>query len=154
MAYGFSDEFNITGLVELQTKLAAFGDKVVNVITQKALIEGARIIQKEAIAKAPKWDGKEHNLKVGGVYIKIQPGNLKRNIKVRRVKRPEKGYKSAQVYVKMKQTWYAKWVEGQENGNSRQAAVPFMRPAFESKQDEAITVFETYVKDAIVGGKL
>lgn len=154
MSYGVSESLTIEGLAELQRKLTGFGEKVVNVITQKALMEGAKIIQEEAKLRVPVWPNGEHNLKVGGVYIKIQPGNLKRNIRIRSVKKTEKGTKAAQVYVKLKQAWYAKFVEGQEDGTSRQPAKPFMRPAFETKEQEAVQAFENRIKEAIVEGGL
>jgi len=155
MAYGYSDSFSIKGLVEVQTKLAAFGEKVVNVVTQKALMDGAKIIQAEAILNAKNINNtKDHNLKISGVYERLKAGNLSKNIRIRRIKNVEKGYKAAQVYVKLKRAWYAKFVEGQENGTSRQAPKPFMRPAFENKQEEALDVFKEAIEAAIVGGGL
>lgn len=155
MSYGFNDSFNITGLVELQTKLSAFGDKVINVVTQKALMEGAKVIQAQARINAKSiGNTKKHWLKISDTYELLNPGNLSKNIRIRRVKKVERGFKSAQVYVKLKRAWYAKFVEGTETGTSRQAANPFMRPAFEDKKEEAVTIFKQYIEDAIVGGNL
>lgn len=156
MTYGYSDSFNITGLVEVQQKLAAFGDKVVNVVTQKALMDGAKIIQKEAIQNVQTKckNDKPHLLKISGVHELLQPGNLAKNIKIRRVKKVEKGYKAAQVFVKLKRAWYAKFVEGTESGTSRQVPQPFMRPAYESKKDEAVAAFKDAINAAISGGGL
>lgn len=155
MTYGYSDALKITGLVELQTKLTAFGDKVVNVVTQKALLDGARIIQKEVIKNARDINNVvDHNLKIDGVYERLEAGNLAKNIRIRRMKKTEKGTKTAQVYVKLKRAWYAKFVEGRENGTSRQVASPFMRPAFEAKKEEAIEKFRTSIEEAIVSGRL
>jgi len=167
MSYGYSDSIQITGLAELQTKLTAFGERVANQVTQKALNEGANLIRDEAKQLAPEWEGYvtkdgrvvlTHNLKVNGVYIKIWAGNLKKNIKARNVRRTEKGVKKAQTYVKLKESWYAKFVEGAvegiENGTSRQTPHPFMRPAFENKKDEAVGLFEKYINEEIVSGRL
>lgn len=163
MSYGYSDVLQIKGLVEVQTKLTAFGEKVANVVTQKALNEGANMIRDEAKILAPEWEGHvttkgeivlTHNLKVSGTYIKIWAGNLRQNIKARNIRKVEKGIKQAQTYVKLKQAWYAKFVEGLENGKSRQAPKPFMRPAFENKKEEVPRLFETYINEAIVSGGL
>lgn len=155
MSYGFNESFDIKGLVELQTKLSAFGDKVVNVVTQKALMDGAKLIQKEAIQNAKAiGNAKDHNLKISGRYERLKAGNLSKNIRIRRVKNTEKDIKSAQVYVKLKRAWYAKFVEGTENGNSRQPAKPFMRPAYETKKDEAVEVFRDSIEAAIKSGGL
>jgi HK97 gp10 family phage protein len=163
MSYGYSDSIQITGLAELQTKLTAFGEKIANQVTQKALNEGANLIKDEAKRLAPEWEGYvnkdgtivlTHNLKVKGVYIKIWAGNLKKNIKARNIRKTEKGIKKAQTYVKQAEAYYAKWVEGIENGTSRQTPKPFMRPAFETKKDEAVSLFEKYINEEIVSGRL
>lgn len=161
--YGYSDSIQITGLSELQTKLTGFGEKVANQVTQRALNEGANLIRDEAKILAPEWDGYvtksgnivlTHNLKVNGEYIKIWAGNLKQNIKARNIRKTEKGIKKSQTYVKLKQSWYAKFVEGAEDGSSRQQAKPFMRPAFERKKDEVVGLFEKYINEEIVSGRL
>lgn len=161
--YGYSESIKISGLAELQTKLTAFGEKVANQVTQKALNEGANLIRDEAKQLAPEWEGYvnkngtivlTHNLKVNGSYKKIWAGNLKQNIKAKNIRKTEKGIKKAQTYVKLKESWYAKFVEGAENGTSRQTPHPFMRPAFENKKDEAVGLFEKYIKEEIVSGRL
>ena len=155
MSYGYNESVNITGLAELQTKLTAFGEKVVNEVTQQGLNAGAKIFQAEAILNAINiGNDKEHNLKVDGVYIKLQPVNLSRNIRFRRLKNVEIGTKATQVYVYGKFAWYAKFVEGQENGSSRQAPKPFMRPAFETKEADAVQAFEDTIITAVKDGGL
>lgn len=163
MNYGYSDSIQIKGLTEVQTKLTAFGEKVANQVTQKALNVGANLIKEEAKILAPEWEGYvtkygrivlTHNLKVNGEYVKIWAGNLRQNIKARNIRKTEKGIKKAQTYVKLKQAWYAKFVEGTETGTSRQKPNPFMRPAYENKKDEAVGLFETYINEEIVSGRL
>lgn len=155
MSYGYSDVLEISGLAELQTKLTAFGEKVINETTQQGLNEGAKIFQAEAIQNAINiGNDKEHNLKVDGVYIKLQPGNLSRNIRRRQIRKTEANTKQAQVYVFGKLAWYAKFVEGMENGESRQSPKPFMRPAFETKQGEAFEAFENKIAEAVKDGGL
>jgi HK97 gp10 family phage protein len=128
---------------------------MVNVITQQALNEGAKIIKEEAILNAIKIDNKlDHNLKVNGVYIRLKAGNLSRNIRRRTIRKAEKGTKEAQVYVYGKFAWYAKFVEGLENGTSRQPTHPLMRAAFETKKQEAYDAFENKVSEAVRDGGL
>jgi len=45
-----------------------------------------------------------------------------------------------------KDAWYWWFVE---NGTSKMAARPFLRPAFEAKKDEAVNVFAEVLKDAV-----
>ena len=80
MSYGYSDALEISGLEELQTKLTAFGEKVVNEVVQTGLNEGAKIFQAEAIQNAINiGNDKEHNLKVDGTYIKLQQHQTNRS---------------------------------------------------------------------------
>lgn len=172
MPYGYSDIIQITGLVEVQAKLTAFGEKVANQVTQKALNEGANLIKNEAKELVPEWEGRvykngkidlTHLLKVKGAseggrvkegYKRLWAGNLKLEIRARNIRKVQKGMKQSQVYVKLKEAWYAKFVEGTEFGTSRQVAKPFMRPAFENKKEEAVSLFEKYINEEIVNGRL
>src|SRR6185369_17145015 len=150
MGYGYSDSLQISGITELRTRLTAFGEKVINVVTQEGLDDGAKIFQAEVIQNARAiGNDKDHNLKVDGQYIRLKAGNLSKRIRRRKIKKVEAGTKASQVYVYGKFAWYSKFVEGQENGSSRQAPKPFMRPAFESKQTEAIQAFENRITQAV-----
>lgn len=153
--YGYSESVQITGLAELQTKLTAFGEKVSDKVTQQGLNEAAEIFKKEVIKNAIVIDNKlDHNLKVNQVYIRLKAGNLSRNIRRRQIRKHEYGIKQSQVYVYGKFAWYAKFVEGLENGTSRQPIHPLMRAAFETKQSEAIQAFENRVAEAVKDGGL
>lgn len=155
MEYGYSESLSITGLSELQTKLTAFGEKLVNVTTQKGLDDGAKIFKAEIIANAVRIDNKiDHNLKVNGIYVRLQAGNLSRNIRHRKIKKVDAGFKQSQVYVYGKFAWYAKFVEGLENGTSRQPTQPLFRAAFEAKKQEAYEAFENRINEAVKEGGL
>lgn len=154
-AYGYSESLKISGLAEIRTRLTAFGQKVVETTTQEGLNDGAKIFQAEAIQNAKAiGNDKDHNLKVNGVYIRLKAGNLSKNIRRRKTKKVEVGTKAAQVYVYGKFAWYSKFVEGLENGKSRQTPKPFMRPAFESKEGEAVQAFENRITQAVQDGGL
>ena len=154
--YGYSEALTISGLAELQTKLTAFGEKVVNKTTQMGLNDGAKIMKIEAISRTKNLNqrNKTHLLKVDGVYIPLDPGNLSEEIRQRQIRNVAPGTKVAQVYVKGRFAWYAKFVEGLENGTSRQAPTPFMRPTYEDKQGEAVTAFEKRITQAVEDGGL
>ena|ERR1022692_1991482 len=154
--YGYSEALTISGLGELQSKLTAFGEKVVNKTTQLGLNDGAKIMKIEAISRTKNLNkrDKTHLLKVDGVYIPLDPGNLSEEIRQRQIRKTEPGTKVAQVYVKGRFAWYGKLVEGAEMGTSRQAPTPFMRPTYEDKQGKAVEAFEKRISQAVEDGGL
>ena len=147
MADGFEITFD-ANWTELSQRLATFSDKVANKITADALRETVKFMKHEAILYASRSE-QEHKLKVGGKYVEIQPGNLKKNIRFGRMRRMPKGEIGYRVYVKIRIAWYAKFVEF---GRSNMAASPFMRPAFENNVDKMLRIFKEMVDMNITDG--
>ena len=148
MADGF--DITIRGLNEIGSKLSAFGETVTKKVTRDATNAAAKVFQSEAIDNIKDSDG-PHNLKVKGKYIKIYPGNLKKNIKIKTLRKMTKGQIDVQVYVKKDHAWYGVFYE---NGTSRMAGRHFMARAFESKKDEVPTIFKERIEEAIRQGGL
>ena len=149
MANEFGDII-IENVNELGFKLKAFGDKIANQVTRNAANEAAKIFKEEAINNINN-SVRPHRLKVNGIYVTINPGNLKKNIRIKTLKRMTKNQIEIQVYLKKKEAWYGIFVE---RGTSKMAAQAFMTKAYENKQSEAFTAFNNRVSRAISEGGL
>ena len=132
---------SITGLAELEKNLLAFPDKIAKRILSGAIRAGAVVIQKEARNLAPVSDA-PHKLGKGSKAVIINPGHLKRNIKVRLAPRKSRTVPIEYwVYVSGK-AWYWKFVEF---GTSKMSGQPFMRPAFDGNKAEALERIKEYL---------
>lgn len=140
----------ITGANEFGLRLAALSDKIANQVTRDAAQEAAVEFKNQAIENINN-SVKPHNLKVGGVYIKITPGNLKKNIRIKTLKKMVKGQIEVQVYLKKKKSWYGIFVE---RGTSKMAAQFFMASAYETKLQEAYKIFNERIARGISEGGL
>ena len=151
MADGFEIQFD-ANWTELSQRLATFSDKVANQISYAALRETAIFMKQEAVLYAGRSED-THRLKVKGEYVNINPGNLKKHISFRKIRKNSKllvhGEVGYQVYVRIKIAWYAKFVEF---GRSNMAAKPFMRPAFENNVDKMIRIFKEMIDMGIRDG--
>ena len=126
-----AEQIEIKGLRELDKRLKQFPQRIQNRILRGAFAAGARVIQREAKARAPIADR---------ATPKAFRGQLRANIVVRSKRSP----KGAIAYVTLRQkgkagnpdnAYYGRFVEF---GTSKMAAQPFMRPAFEAKHREAL----------------
>lgn len=142
-------EVEITGGAELQKMLSDLPAKIEGRIFRGALRAGAKVIERKAKELAP-----------------VRTGKLRDSIKVST--RSRRGRISASIRAGNKKSFYAQWVEfgtakhfikPKESkslffaGVSKETvdhpgatAKPFMRPALDSSQDEAIRVFADYVR--------
>jgi HK97 gp10 family phage protein len=131
----------ITGLADLEKRLLDFPDKLARNILRGAIRAGAVVVQKEARSKAPK-STEPHMLGKGNKRVEIQPGTLKKSIKVRLAPfRSRTQPVEYWIYVS-KKAWYWKF---QEFGTSRHAAQPFLRTGFETKKQEAVERIRDYL---------
>jgi len=132
---------SITGLADLEKRLQELPDKLARNVLRGAVRAGAVVIQKEARSMAP-VSAEAHYLGKGSKRVEIQPGSLKRGIKVRMA--PRKSRTSPieyWVYIS-KKLWYWKFLEF---GTSKMAGSPFMRPAFESMRESAVERLREYL---------
>lgn len=148
MADGF--DITIRGLNEIGAKLSAFSENVTKKVIRDGANTAAKVFQVEAIETINDSE-KPHRLKVKGVYIDIYPGNLKKNIKIKTLRKMIRGQIDVQVYVKKNHAWYGVFVE---NGTSKMAAQHFMARAFESKRSEVPAIFKERIEQAIREGGL
>jgi len=150
-----ADGFDIVqkGINEFGARLMAFSDKVQRKVIRDAANEAALMFKEEAILNIVSTvkNDKVHNLKVKGVYIKINPGNLAKNIRIKTLRKMVKGQIQMEVYLKKEVAWYGIFVE---RGRSNMAANPYMAKAFEAKKNEVPAIFNGRILKEITEGGL
>jgi len=148
-----NDGFSLTtkGINELGARLMAFSEKVSHKVIRDAANEAATVFKKEAINNilTTCTNDKVHNLKVRGVYIKIKPRNLSKNIRIKTLKKMKDRTIEMEVYLKKEHAWYGIFVE---RGRSNMAANPYMSRAFEAKRDEVPEIFKDRIALALREG--
>lgn len=118
---------------------------------RKALRAGAKVIKDEAIANAPESDEGS-----GG----FPPGRLKRSIRVRTERHPEKLGATEAMIVDLRRgsrrnqktdaTRYGSYVE---LGTAKTDPQPFLRPAFDTKKHEALRVIVKAMEKAVTAAE-
>lgn len=136
-----SGSITITGLADLEKRLLDFPDKIARNILAGAIRAGAVVIQNEARSRAPASD-KPHKLGKGSRAVIINPGSLKKAIKVRSAPRKSKQMPITYWVYVSKNNWYWKFVEF---GTSKMPSQPFMRPAFDEKKNDAVEKIREYL---------
>ena len=121
-----SIDFRIEGLDDLERQFDRLIDTSKRKVMQKSLNAGIAPIKKEAKAKAP-----------------VDKGVLKKSIRSKQMKFTENP--AVGIYVSGK-AYYWRFLE---EGTSKMAAVPFLRPAADSKHEEGIGKFKEKLKAEI-----
>lgn len=118
--------FRIEGLDELDKQFDRLAATSKRKVMMKALNAGVAPIKKEAKANAP-----------------VDKGVLKSQIRSKQMKYTEKP--AVGIYVSGK-AYYWYFIE---NGTSKMAAAPFLRPAADSKHEEGVDKFKEKLKAEI-----
>lgn len=121
-----SIDFRIEGLDDLERQFDRLIDTSKRKVMQKSLNAGIAPIKKEAKAKAP-----------------VDKGVLKKSIRSKQMKFTENP--AVGIYVSGK-AYYWRFLE---EGTSKMAAVPFLRPAADSKHEEGVGKFKEKLKAEI-----
>lgn len=127
--------FRVEGLAELGRRMRTLGGDIESKIAFGSVLAGANIIKKEAIRLAPV---SSKTSVIDGV--KIEPGNLKKNIVNKRVPKAQRQMTAEYVVTvrgKAKHGFASRVGAIEEFGSVEQTAQPYMRPAFEGKKNEA-----------------
>lgn len=126
-------EFRVEGLEEVERALKRLSDQAGKAMLRSATRAAARVVQKEAINLAPvREEGPTHP----------KYGHLRDNIKIVMQRGRQAGVQEAAVG-----TTRAFWARFVEFGTARMAAQPFMTPAFEAAQQDALKAFvKSYVR--------
>lgn len=129
-----------TGMPELARRFAKLESDLKFKVAGASINAGAQVIKKYAISFAPQ-SVRPHVLGRGSKEI-VQPGNLKRNIFVRKLKEPENGLTAEYVLSVRrgsgkagKDAFYAGYVEF---GTVKMPAHPFLSPAFQIGASDAV----------------
>lgn len=125
----------VEGLADLGSALRELGDDMAKRIVYNATLRAARVVQREASARAPRSD-KPHRVGRGGTVV--QPGNLAANIATKRLKQLKAGMATYEVRWKAKKKGDPFYGLFQEFGTAHHAAQTFMRPAFEQSKEQAL----------------
>lgn len=135
--------FTITGGKELADKLNELGEDIRKKVIRSAVTAAAQVVKKRA-KEIAKTKGVEDTGAVirniaGKVEKQRSPDYVQINIGVRHGK-PKKGAKNQD------DPWY--WWQ-HEFGNSKKAARPFIRPAFEESKEKALEVMTERVRQRL-----
>ena len=132
---------SIAGLADLERNLLDFPDRVAKKILGGAIRAGAVVIQKEARSLAPVSPG-PHKVGKGTKSVLVQPGHLKKNIKVRLAPRKSREVPITYWVYVSKKAWYWRFPEF---GTSKAGARPFLRPAFDTMKEKATERIREYM---------
>ncbi len=141
--------FKIDGLRAIGEELKKRGDNMARRDAAAAVGVGANVIRQDAQRRAPQSDA-PHQLGVRKKEI-AQPGNLKRNIVLKRV---TDGRLTAEYVVGVRagsgrspdDAFYGDFIE---LGTVKMPAQPFIRPAFDSQKEAAVAKIVVVLKDRI-----
>lgn len=137
----------IKGLRELGEAMKALGNDVGLKIARSATNAGAQVIKRRAKELAPVAP---EPYTIEGVIV--QPGNIGKNIVVKRLKRGQTQLTSEHVVTvrgKAKYGYASRVGALQEFGTVKQSAQPFMRPAFEQEKGFAVQKIRETLKRRI-----
>jgi len=125
----------IKGLRELGESMKALSAEVNTRLCATATNKGAQLIKEMAIAKAPEWP-LPHML--DGVLV--PPGNLKKNIVVKKIKSPLTAEYIVTVRGKRKDAYAARYGRLVEFGTVKMGANSFLRSSFDTGKEEAAQI--------------
>ena len=142
--------FEVRGLKELEEALKEIGNSAAGKALFSSLMAAGLPIQKTAQSLAPKADHAYYRYSKGGKKLGggavsaksrklVQPGTLRKSIRRKRLK-SDRGETGAEISISWRGVAF--YGDFYERGTSRQAAKPFLRPAFDAKKEEALTIFK------------
>jgi HK97 gp10 family phage protein len=129
----------VAGLATLGDALRSMGADMLLKTARRMTNAGAQVVKKRAIAKAPQ-SAQVHQLGRRKDQV-VNPGNLKRNIVVRRIRPRTPGREDYTVGVRHgsgkapRDAFYWRFIEF---GTVKMGARPFLRPAFDGGKGEAV----------------
>ena len=153
--------FSIDGLKELDRQLRALPERVAGNALATAVSAGARVIRDEVIARAPVDTGAlksqifTKRLRSPSASEKMSIVGVRGGLaKYAKTKKNVRSGKAGQAYKTNGKTFYWKFIEF---GTSKMAAHPFLRPAFDAKEQEAVKAItdklDERIQKAVAGGK-
>ncbi len=127
----------IHGLKELEQRLFELPEEVRGKVLFSTLMAAAKPMLEHAQSLAPVASEPHKVGRVGkkrrGSRVEVQPGNLRRGIKLKRLKQSD--HSATVVLGFSKLAYYGRFYEF---GTSKTPAQPMLRPAFEATKDEVL----------------
>lgn len=144
------ERVSISGLRELGASFKKLKSEVALKIGRRAVNKGAQVIKKLVIAKAPVAP-KPYRVDDGTPSGQIvQPKNIQRNVVIKRVPKSELTAESVVAIRGKRKNGYANRIASLgEFGTVKQAAKPFVRPAFEEGKVPAAEAIVKELKKGI-----
>lgn len=123
----------VKGLEQIKKSLAALPAEIQKKVMDQSVRAGVVDWQKHAAARAPAYD-RVHVAGRKGKQVIIAPGNLRRSIRVRKLK--SRNAKESRYGIQIsKRAFYWIWVEFGSRNNQR---IPFLRSTFDARATLAI----------------
>ena len=133
-------EAKIQGLKELDNILATMTRQVQGRALRQSANAGAQVIKKEARSLVPVDTGLlRRNIIVARSRRNSRPGKETYNITIREGKKAKRGPNGRSAF-------YGYFIE---RGTSKKSARPFLRPALQSKQREALDAFKLKMMETL-----
>lgn len=140
-----ADPVHVSGLVDLERVLEQLPGKLRERTLVRAVGAGAAVMQREMIAHAPvRSDGELKKMSKKSRFARL-PGFLKASIGRRRADR-ESGTTVTYIVGVLRRAFYANFIEF---GTRHQAAHPFIRPAAETTEEQAVDKIADVVRSDI-----
>jgi len=133
-------KLDFSGLLDISSDLNALSKAENGRVLRNATRSAATIIKDEAVRRAPKRTGKlAKNIVV--LTQRTRSGDISSGVHIRG-RNPRTGNSDNKLKTKdSRNAFYWRFVE---LGTSKMAAVPFIRPAYDARQEEAVKVaFDT-----------
>lgn len=134
----------LSGLAELNKAFHELTEEMQKKTAGRATNKAAQVIRKAAVQKAPEAPS--------NISPEVPPGNLKANIRVKRLSPNESNFTSESiVFVRggAKAHFAARYGSIQEFGSVKQSPQPFMRPAFDTEKERAVKEMADAIADDI-----
>lgn len=148
-------KLRVTGLAEMGRKFKQLDYEVQQKIARAMTNAGAQVIKKKVAQLAPVLkDGDEYYVQdgPGGDRVKVEKGNLGRNVVVKRLKPSETDATSEHLIVmrgKRKYGFASRIGSLQEFGTVEMPAQPFFRPGANQAVEPALSAAKTRFKKRI-----
>lgn len=130
------------GFTELGENMRLLRGPLALKICGKATGKGAQLVKRAVKRKTPKSE-KEHDLKIGAETIRIQPGNLEKNIIVKKIKSDLTSEHIVTVRGKKAGNYARRYGRLVEFGTVKMAPRSFVRAGFDQSKHEAVEVIRT-----------
>jgi HK97 gp10 family phage protein len=135
----------IKGLREIGERMRTLSADMAGKVAVAATSAGATVIKKRAVQLAPVAQEEVTAHGRDGTKVKVPPGNLKKNIVVRKVPKRQLTMTSEHAVAirgGRKYGYASNYGSKQEFGTVKMTPSPFLRPAFEQEKENAVAALK------------